>query len=266
MFLPGPVRGSVIALCIVVLAVAGCRTHRERDEKKQTPDLLYKRARHDLDSNDFNAAIKIYEQLTARYPFSDEARQSRLDLIYAYYRAGESESATDAAETFRRENPKHPRVDYAWYIQGLVDFERTPNVIEHLFRADLTQRPPSTARKAFAAFKTVVEQYPKSEYAHDALQRMIYLRNRLANYEVHVARYYMKRGAYVAAVQRAKGCVEQYDGAPAVHDAVAIMVEGYDRLNLQPLAEKAKEVYRYNYNGEVREATAEIKKHWWQVW
>src|SRR5207249_4585316 len=115
MFLPGRVRGGAIALCIVMLAAAGSRTHRGRDEKKQTPDALYKRARHDLNSNDFNAAIKIYEQLTARFPFADEARQSRLDLIYAYYRAGEGESATDAAETFIRENPAHPRVDYAWY-------------------------------------------------------------------------------------------------------------------------------------------------------
>ena len=95
---------------------------------------------------------------------------------------------------------------------------------------------------------------------------MIYLRNRLANYEVHVARYYMKRGAYVAAAQRAKGCIEQYDGAPAIHDAVTILVEAYDRLNLQPLAAKAKEVYHANYSGEVRDAKAEIKKHWWQVW
>src|SRR4029077_2704142 len=109
-----------------------------------------------LDSYDYSSAIKTYEQLTARFPFTDQARQERLDLIYAYYRSGERESATDAADTFIRENPTHPRVDYAWYIKGLVDFERTPNVIEHLFRADLTQRPPSTARKAFAAFKTVV--------------------------------------------------------------------------------------------------------------
>src|SRR6202023_1796951 len=167
-------------------------------KKRPSPDVLYKRARHNLNSNDFNAAIKQYEQLTARFPFTDEARQSRLDLINAYYRAGEKESATDAAETFIRENPTHPRVDYAWYVKGLVDFERTPNALEHLFRVDLTQRPPSTARKAFSAFRTVVEQYPKSEYAHDAEQRMIYLRNRLASYEVYVARYYMKRGAYVA--------------------------------------------------------------------
>jgi outer membrane protein assembly factor BamD len=266
MFLPGPVRGSVAALCIVLLAVSGCRTHKEREEKKATPDSLYKKAHKSLQSNDFNGAIKIYEQLTARFPFADEARQSRLDLIYAYYRAGEGESATDAAETFIRENPTHPRVDYAWYVKGLVDFERTPNMIEHLFRADLTQRPPSTARKAFTAFKTVVEQYPKSEYAHDSLQRMIYLRNRLASYEVHVARYYFKRGAYIAAAQRAKGTIEQYDGAPAVREALQIMIQSYDRLNLQPLAAQTRQVYEANYGGDVRQSQAEIKKAWWRIW
>jgi outer membrane protein assembly factor BamD len=266
MLLPGPVRGSVVALCVALVALGGCRTHRISDDKKITPEVLYKRARHDLDSNDFNAAIKVYEQLTARFPFTDEARQSRLDLIYAYYRAGEGESATDAAETFIRENPTHPRVDYAYYIEGLVDFERTPNLIEHLFRADLTQRPPSTARKAFAAFRKVVEQYPKSEYAHDALQRMIYLRNRLASYEVHVARYYFKRGAYVAAAQRAKGAIEQYDGAPAAREAIEIMIESYDRLNLQPLAAEARQVYELNYGADVRRSVADVKRSWWKIW
>ena len=266
MFLPGPVRGSVVALCIVLLAVAGCRTHREREDKKATPDSLYKKAHKDLRSNDFNGAIKIYEQLTARFPFADEARQSRLDLIYAYYRAGEGESATDAAETFIRENPTHPRVDYAVYVKGLVDFEHTPNAIERLFHADLSQRPPSTARKAFAAFKQVVEQYPKSDYAHDALQRMLYLRNRLASYEVHVARYYLSRGAYVAAAQRAKGAIEQYDGAPAIRDALAILIECYDHLNLQPLAAQSRQVYELNYAGEVRTAQADVKRSWWKIW
>jgi outer membrane protein assembly factor BamD len=266
MFLPGPMRGSVVALCIVLLAVSGCRAHRERDEKKVTPDILYKKAHKSLESSDYNTAIKSYEQLTARFPFTDEARQARLDLIYAYYRAGEKESATDAAETFIRENPTHPRVDYAWYVKGLVDFERSPNAIERLFRADLTQRPPSTARKAFAAFKTVVEQYPKSEYAHDSLQRMIYLRNRLASYEVHVARYYFKRGAYVAAAQRAKGAIEQYDGAPAIREALEIMINSYDRLNLQPLAADARQVYAANYSAEVRTSVAQVKKSWWRIW
>jgi outer membrane protein assembly factor BamD len=266
MVLTAPVRGTLVALFIALLALSSGCAHKNRQLQQSSPEVLYKKAKKSLDSYDYGSAIKTYEQLTARFPFTDQARQARLDLIYAYYRAGEKESATDAADTFIRENPTHPRVDYAWYVKGLVDFERTPNAIEKLFRVDLTQRPPATARKSFAAFRTVVEQYPKSEYAHDALQRMIYLRNRLADYEVHVARYYMKRGAYVAAVQRAKGCVEQYDGAPAVHDALAIMVEGYDRLNLPPLAEKAKEVYHDNYSGEVRDAQAEIKKAWWHVW
>src|SRR5689334_11703391 len=233
-----PMRGGALALCLLLLAVAGCRTHRD-DLTRSSPEVLYKRAHTALMSYDYNGAIKVYEQLTARFPFTDQARQARIDLIYAYYRAGESESATDAADTFIRENPTHPRVDYAWYVKGLVDFERTPNALERLFRADLTQRPPSTARKSFAAFRTVVEQYPKSEYAHDALQRMIYLRNRLADYEVHVARYYMKRGAFVAAAQRAKGCVENFDGAPAMKEALKIMIQAYDRLNLKALADKA---------------------------
>jgi outer membrane protein assembly factor BamD len=267
MFLSGPVRGSLVALFIALLAVSGCHTNPNRkQEKKVTPEALYKKAHKSLDNYDFNGAIKSYEQLTARFPFTDEARQARLDLIYAYYRAGEKESAIDAAETFIRENPTHPRVDYAWYMKGLVDFERTPNAIERLFHADLTKRPPSDARKSFAAFKTVVEQYPKSEYAHDALQRMTYLRDRLASYEVHVAQFYFKRGAYVAAGQRAKGCVEQYDGAPAVKDALDILIQSYDRLNLQPLAEQTRQVYAANYSAKVTVSQADVKKSWWRFW
>lgn len=258
-------RGGVLALCLVLLATAGCRTHRA-DRTKSSPELLYKKAKKSLDSYDFQNAIKTYEALTARFPFTDQARQARLDLIYAYYRAGEKESATDAAETFIRENPTHPRVDYAWYIKGLVDFERSPNAIEHLFRVDLAQRPPSTARKAFSAFRTVVEQYPKSEYAHDSLQRMIYLRDRLADYDLHVARYYMKRGAYVAAAQRAKACVEQFDGAPAMREALQIMTEAYDHLDLKPLADQTRKVYELNFGSDVQQAQAETKKRWWKIW
>jgi outer membrane protein assembly factor BamD len=268
MFRSGLVRGSLVALCVVLLAVSvsGCRTHRGKDDKKVTPEALYKKAHKSLESYDFNNAIKTYEQLTARFPFTDEARQARLDLIYAYYRAGEGESATDAADSFIRENPTHPRVDYAWYIKGLVDFEHSPNAIEHLFRADMTKRPPSTARKSFAAFKTVVEQYPKSEYAHDSLQRMVYLRDRLASYEVHVAQYYFKRGAYIAAAQRAKNAIEEYDGSPAVKDALTILIQSYDRLNLQPLAAQTREVYAANYSAQVALSQADVKKSWWRFW
>ena len=182
----GLLRGGVLALCLALAAVPACRS--KRDLMSSSPEILYKRAKQSLTGQDYNTAIKMYEALTARYPFTEQARQARLDLIYAYYRSGEKESAIDAADTFVRENPTHPRIDYAWYIKGLVDFERSANIIERTFRVDLAERPPATARKSFAAFRVVVEQYPKSDYAHDALQRMIFLRNRLAGSRRRCAR------------------------------------------------------------------------------
>ncbi len=263
-----PARGAVLALCIALLAFsfAGCHARRDRPNLKETPATLYKKAHKAMEAYDFNVAIKTYERLTASFPFTDEAKQARLDLIYVYYRSNEGESATDAADTFIRENPTHPRVDYAWYIKGLVDFERQPNAIESLFHADLSKRPPSQARKSFAAFKTVVEQYPKSEYAADSLQRMIYLRDRLASYEVHVAAFYYKRNAFVAAAQRARSAIEQYDGAPATRQGLEILIACYDRLNLPKLAEQSREVYQLNYNATVPIAQAEVKKPWWRLW
>jgi len=255
----------VLTLCLAGLTLGGCRSGRDREMRQSSPEIMYQQARQRLNSYDFNAAIKTYEALTARFPFTEQARQARLDLIYAYYRAGEAESATDAAETFIRENPTHPRVDYAWYIRGLVEFERVPNVVERFFRVDLTERPPSTARKAFGAFQTVVEKYPKSEYAHDSRLRMIYLRNRLADYELNVARYYFKRGAYVAAAQRAKNCIEQYDGSPATREALQIMIQAYDRLQLGELSAQTKQVYKENFEDDLAR-TAAANKPWWRVW
>jgi|SRR5688572_18628120 outer membrane protein assembly factor BamD len=256
----------VTILAIGLTALAGCGTSPERQLQMQSPEYIYARARQSLNSQDFDNAIRIYEALAARYPFAEEARQARLDLIYAYYRARESESAIDAAETFIRENPTHPRIDYAWYIKGLVDFERAPNPVERIFGVDLSERPPTTARKAFDSLATVVERFPKSEYAHDARQRMIYLRNRLAEYEVHVARYYLKRGAYVAAAQRAKQAIEQYNGAPSMRDALEVLIAAYERLDLQELAAQSREVYRLNYEGEPEERTAARDRPWWRLW
>lgn len=257
---------AVLLVLSAALAVAACSRFRDgrSDEMQSAPEQLYERAARDLANSDYDNAIRLYEALVARYPFTNEARQARLDLIYAYYRGRETESALDAADTFIRENPTHPRVDYAWYVKGLVDFERLPNFFERIFNADLDQRPPQTARKSFAAFRKVVEDYPKSIYAHDARRRMIYLRNRLADYDLHVARYYLKRGAWVAAAQRAKQCIEQYDGAPAVREALEIMIHSYDKLGMQPLAEQTRRVYRENYQADVGEwQPAAKKRRWW---
>ena len=214
----------------------------------------------------YNAAIKEYEHLTALFPFTDQARQAQLDMIYAYYRSGETDSAIDACDTFIRENPTHPRVDYAYYMEGLVNFEKQPNAVDRLFHVDLSKRPPSTANKSFAAFRTVVQQYPKSAYAHDARQRMIYLRDRLASYDVDIARYYLKRGAYVGAARRAKLVIDNYEGAPATRDALAIMIVSYDRLGMKALADEARKVYAANFTGQVTQVAAAVQRHWWHLW
>ncbi len=263
---PAPPRGRLILLAALAsfVALSGCRTNRGDPYSKTNPEVLYSQAHKALMNQDFDGSIRMYEALTARYPFAPESRQARLDLIYAYYRGREAESAIDAADTFIRENPTHPRIDYAWYVKGLVDFERLPNVIERFFHVDLSERPPQTAAKAFASFKTVVEQYPKSEYAHDARRRMLYLRNRLADYELYVARYYMKRGAWVAAAQRAKQTVEQYDGSPAVREALEIMIDAYDKLGMKELAENSRAVYALNFPADQRRVAE--KKSWWKFW
>jgi outer membrane protein assembly factor BamD len=255
---------SVLLLAVLV-GVSGCHSRQAKNLKKATAQSLYAQAHKAMNNNDFEYAIKQYEALTSRFPFTDEARQARLDLIYVYYRKGEKESATDAADQFLRENPTHPRIDYAWYMKGLIDFERTPYAVERWFGVDMARRPPASALKSIAAFNTVVTQFPKSDYAHDALRRMIYLRNRLAEYEVNVARYYVKRGAYLAAAQRAQGVIDQYDGAPAERAALAIQLECYQRMGYTALADNVQRVYSANYSATPRQALAS-KHRWWLFW
>ena len=254
------------AIFVVSLALlSGCHSRSTKNLKKATAQSLYANAHKAMVNNDYEFAIKQYEALTSRFPFTNEARQARLDLIYVYYRKGEKETAVDAVEQFIRENPTHPRVDYAWYMKGLIYYERTPFAIERFFGVDMAKRPPTDAVKSINAFTTVVTQYPNSEYSHDALKRLTYLRNRLADYEINVARWYIKRGAYIAAARRAEGVIEQYDGSPAEQPALAILLDCYRRLGYTELATNVEKVYAYNYPAKSEPENAR-GKHWWQIW
>jgi outer membrane protein assembly factor BamD len=237
-----------IAVALAALGLSGCKSFGwgKDDKAKGSPESIYGQARKDLRSGNYQGAIQKYENLEARFPFSEQAKQGQLDLLYAYYKNHALESAIDQADQFIRENPAHPRVDYAWYVKGLVYFESGANWLERVFRADITKRPPQEAKKSMQAFQTLLQQYPKSPYGPDARQRIVYLRNRLADYELSVARYYMKRGAYVGAAARARGIVEQYDGAPAVGEALEIMAEAYRRLGINDLAEATDKVRKAN--------------------
>jgi outer membrane protein assembly factor BamD len=253
----------LLPLCLTMLLTA-CETGGRGEFQrlsKYPPAELYDRGRRALRAHDYSSAVATYEALNARYPFTAEARQGRLDVIFAYYKLDEMESARDAADTFIKENPSHSRIDYAYYLKGLIDFERAPVKLELWLGGDPTARPPQTAADSIESFRTVVEKYPKSAYAADARRRMIYMRNRLADYQLRVATYYLRRGAWVAAAQRSRQAIEQYDCAPAVKDALRILIVCYGKLDYADLADNTRKVFEQNFPGESPEM--QIKRSLW---
>ena len=249
-----PAKLVLLAIAAAMLA-AGCGNRRDRIADSSDPEELYQRGIGAMRSGNYPTALAYYQQLEARYPFSNVTRQAQLDMIYVYYRARQPESAVDAANEFEQENPTHPRVDYCLYMKGLIYFDAAPNFLERMFRVDMSERPPRDTLQAFATFNDLIRRFPDSEYTPDARQRMIFLRNRLAEYENHVASYYIARGAYVAAVNRAKYALEHYPGAPALEDSLALLTRAYSLLGLTDLAADSQRVFDLNFERPSRRAT-----------
>lgn len=253
------------ALMAIALLAGGCKSMRHHDDANVSPESMYKMAHKYLNEGSYGAAVKTLEGLTARFPFSDPAKQARIDLIYAYYKQREKESAIDAADSFIRENPTHPRLDYAYYMKGLVYFERDLNFLERWMKVDISERPPQDLNKSLEAFQLVITRYPQSPYAADAHQRMIYIRNRLADYDIHVAQYYVKRGAWVAALARSREVIENYEGAPRTRDALEISALCYDKLGMKDLASDSRKVLASNFQNGNGGSDPQHQKHWWKV-
>ena len=240
-----PTRLLLIAFLSTMLF--GCASNDEQRTEVQNITEAYEQAKESVARGNYRRGVQIFEAIQARYPFSDLSRQIQLELMYAYYKGGQKEQAIDAAETFMRENPIHPRVDYALYIEGLAYFEDDPGILERLFRKDITNRPPKELERAYSSFRRLVERFPSSQYAPDGEQRMLYIKNRLADYENHVADYYLRRGAYVAALNRAKTALEQYNGASANQRSLEIMAAAYERLGMMDLATDTHKVLAENF-------------------
>jgi outer membrane protein assembly factor BamD len=231
--------------------LAGCAGNDEEEDRMlQDVTKAYETAQKSMANQNYRRAIQIYEALQARFPFSDLSKQIQLHLMYAYYKSNRQEQAIDAADQFMRENPTHPDVDYALYIKGLAYFERDPGFLERWFNKDVDSRPPRDGALSFSLLKRLVERYPASDYAEDARQRMVFLKNRLAAYENTVARFYLERGAYVAAINRAKGALEEYNGATSGRESLEIMIEGYRQLGMHELADDAQQVLESNFPDE----------------
>ena len=239
-------------LCLMLTAaavIAGCAGNEQTAEEAFISDIAeaYETAQRAVRNGNYRRGIQIFEALQARFPFSDFAKQIQLELMWAYYKNGAREQAIDVADTFMRENPTDDRIDYALYIKGLAYYEQGAGFLEKLFRKDLSNRPPKEADEAYSTLRRLVERYPASEYAPDAEQRMIHLKNRLSNYENSVADYYLRLGAYVAALNRAKDSLERYNGAPGNKDSLDIMIAAYEELGMEDLAADTRRVRESNF-------------------
>lgn len=230
------------------LVLAGCAGNEEQEDALiENVTKAYETAQDAMRSRNYRRAIPIYEALQARFPFSDLSKRIQLELMFAYYKDNRTEQAIGMADQFMRENPIHPRVDYALYIKALAYFDDEAGFLEGWFNKDISNRPPRDAALSFSLLKQLVERYPASLYAEDARQRMVFLKNRLANYENSVARFYLERGAYVAALNRAKAALEEYNGATGNQESLDIMVEAYEGLGMDKLAADTRLVLRNNF-------------------
>jgi outer membrane protein assembly factor BamD len=200
-----------------------------------------------MDAGSYDKAVKLYEAIQSRYPFGDTAAQTELDLAYAYYKAGKHEEAVATADRFIKMNPRSAGVDYALYLKGLANYNRDIGFVDRFLPTDTSQRDQNKAQIAYNNFKELVTRFPNSRYVADAKLRMVALNNNLAMHEVHIARYYITRKAYVAAASRASGVVEHYQGTPAVPYALQVMQEAYTELGMNDLAKDAARVYELNY-------------------
>lgn len=229
---------------------AACANNEEQEAVINDVTEAYETAKTSVSRGNYRKGIQIYEAILARYPFSDLSRQLQLDLMYAYYKSGLKEQAVESADTFMRENPIHERVDYALYIKGLAYFEDEAGFLEKRFKRDVTERPPKEVAESYSSFRRLIERYPASQYAPDAEQRLVFLKNRLSEYENHVADYYLRRGAYIAALNRAKSALEDYNGAPGNADSLKIMEQAYEKLGMHDLAADARRVRELNFPNE----------------
>jgi outer membrane protein assembly factor BamD len=254
---------------IGALLLGGCGLLPEQIDETVgwSAQRIYSEAKDAMNDGAYDRAIKLFEKLEARYPYGRFAQQAQIEVAYAHYKQFEPELAIAAADRFIRLHPNHPHVDYAYYLKGLATFNEDLGLLGNLSNQDLSERDPKGAQESFDTFKELVTRFPESRYAADSRQRMLYLVNSLAAHEVHVARYYYRRGAYIAAVNRAQTAVKTYPDAPAIEEALFLLVKSYDALGMEELRDDADRVMRMNFPDSVYFAGGpRTDKPWWQLW
>jgi len=237
----------LLVFCFTLLTACATTPEDEEGFDDKTAGALYEEAKAALSQEDYETAIQKLESLEARFPFGKYAQQAQLDMAFAYYKFEEPESSIASANRFIKLYPRHPHVDYAYYLKGLVKFEQGQSVFDGLASQDPAKRDPEAANRSFQYFRELVSRYPQSKYSADAVERMKYLKNNLARHELFVAQLYMERSAYVAAANRVKYIIENFQTTPVMPDALLLLANAYDNLLLHDLATDARRVYAHNY-------------------
>ncbi|MDO6475064.1 outer membrane protein assembly factor BamD [Alteromonas sp. 1_MG-2023] len=235
----------------VMISVTGCSSSDDSEQRAALANMgsqqMYDNAKRNMQNGNFGAASTALSELDSRYPFGPLSNQVQLDLIYSYYKSGKIDETLATIDRFIRLNPNHSDVDYAFYMRGLTNMEADTNMFQQLMQIDRSDRDPSKSREAFTDFRRLIQQYPDSKYAADAKKRMVFIKERLAKYEIAIARFYMRREAFVAAANRGRYVLENYSNTDQVQEALEIMVSSYDQLGLTELKENAMQTLRLNF-------------------
>ena len=261
----------LLALLFALMLLGGCAGS---DGNKDDTDIwseakLYSEATDKLNDADFAKCGKYFEKLEARFPFGPYSQQAQINAAYCYWKAQEQTQALVAIDRFIKLHQGSPNLDYAYYLKGLITFNDDLGWLGKFTGQDLSERDPKAAKEAFESFKVVVERFPNSKYAPDALDRMRYIVNSLAEADVIVARFYYQRGAYLAAANRAQLVIRDYDRAPAVEEALYILTKSYEKLGMTQLSNDSARVFKLNFpDSEMLETGQRVKKErrWWQFW
>jgi outer membrane protein assembly factor BamD len=235
-------------LLLIAVIASGCASSKKINfDNLNTEAKLYEQAQKDIVRGNFAEALEKLQTMEKKYPFGEYSKAAQLALIYVYYGYDEPESAITSADRFIRLHPQHRNIDYAYYMKGLISFPKAKTIFQRSLNVDMSKRDISEARASFNHFSTLSKQFPNSEYTPDALKRMEFLRNLLAHHEIHVANYYFERKAYLAATNRGRYVVENFQRTPSVPDALAVMAQGYHEMKMDDLAEDSLKTLRDNY-------------------
>jgi outer membrane protein assembly factor BamD len=258
---------AVIVSIVLGFTLAACSSTADK-KPQRTAEELYDDAQQELANGAWDAAAKGFEAVQTRSPFGRLAQQAMMDQAYAQYRSFEPAQALTTIDQFIKQYPNHVAVDYMYYLRGLVNFNDGSSFLDSISGQDPSERDPKALHDSFDAFKDLVTRFPESPYAEDSRQRMHWLVNALAGHEVHVARYYFRRGAYVAAINRAQTAVRDFDGSPALDEALAIMAFSYDKLGMKKEGEDARRVLTANFPNSkfLTDGLRDPERKWWQFW